>query len=55
VVYNPDHERYGNYVPSVLPDRYDAFLYLDHTQALHPLPVEAHPEPDLPETYPTRV
>jgi erythromycin esterase len=55
VVYHPDQERYGNYVPTVLPDRYDAFLYVDQTQALHPLPVEAHPEPDLPETYPTGV
>ncbi|MGH9966081.1 MAG: erythromycin esterase family protein [Nitrososphaeraceae archaeon] len=29
VVYNPEHERYGNYVPTVLTDRYDAFVYLD--------------------------
>lgn len=50
VVYHPQRER-GNYVPSVLPDRYDAFLYLDETEALHPL----HIQPDLtepPETYP---
>jgi erythromycin esterase-like protein len=50
VVYHPSHEA-GNYVPSVLPDRYDAFLYFDETQALHPL----HIEPVLdepPDTYP---
>lgn len=40
VVYNPAHERYGNYVPTVLPLRYDAFLYLDQTRALQPLHME---------------
>ncbi|MDP4285202.1 MAG: erythromycin esterase family protein [Bacteroidota bacterium] len=51
VVYNPQYEQYGNYVPSILPLRYDAFIYLDQTKALHPL----HIEPDgrqMPETYP---
>lgn len=51
VVYNPQYEAYGNYVPSILPLRYDAFIYLDKTSALHPL----HIEPDghqIPETYP---
>jgi erythromycin esterase-like protein len=37
VVYNPNSER-GNYVPSVMPERYDAFLFIDQTQALQPLP-----------------
>jgi erythromycin esterase-like protein len=50
VVYHPEREG-GNYVPSVLPERYDAFLYLDETQALHPLHLEpATNQP--PETYP---
>ncbi len=51
VVYNPEYENYGNYVPSILPMRYDAFIYLDQTDALHPL----HIKPDghqIPETYP---
>ncbi|QEC65801.1 erythromycin esterase family protein [Panacibacter ginsenosidivorans] len=51
VVYNPRYEQYGNYVPTILPMRYDAFIYLDETKALHPL----HIEPDgaqMPETYP---
>jgi erythromycin esterase len=51
VVYNPEHERFGNYVPSILPKRYDAFIFLDETTALHPI----HIEPDgnqIPETYP---
>ncbi len=54
VVYNPLYEQYGNYVPTVLPLRYDAFIYLDETTALHPL----HPKTDkhlVPETYPFAV
>lgn len=49
VVYNPKQEHLGNYVPSVIPRRYDAFLYIDSTHALHPLekiPVRNEP-PDL--------
>ncbi|MFZ9388797.1 MAG: erythromycin esterase family protein [Chitinophagaceae bacterium] len=51
VVYNPEYEKYGNYVPSIMPLRYDAFIYLDETSALKPL----HIKPDghqVPETYP---
>jgi erythromycin esterase len=51
VVYHPGMEHYGNYVPSLLPMRYDAFLYIDQTRALHPL----HIKPNghlVPETYP---
>ncbi|MDB5193510.1 MAG: erythromycin esterase family protein [Segetibacter sp.] len=51
VVYNPDYERYGNYVPSVVPLRYDAFIYLDKTKALHPLHIPVHGS-KVPETYP---
>jgi erythromycin esterase-like protein len=51
VVYHPEFEKYSNYVPTILPLRYDAFIYLDQTSALHPL----HLKPDgsqIPETYP---
>jgi erythromycin esterase-like protein len=51
VVYQPQYEQYGNYVPSILPLRYDAFIYIDETTALYPL----HIKPDghqMPETYP---
>lgn len=51
VVYNPAHERTGNYVPSVLSKRYDAFVYFDQTKALHPLHLQPHGE-KIPETYP---
>lgn len=37
VVYNPAHEKHGNYVPSMISARYDAFLHFDRTQALKPL------------------
>jgi erythromycin esterase-like protein len=51
VVYHPEHERMGNYVPSVMPERYNAFIYLDETKALHPL--HLHPEGHkTPDTYP---
>jgi erythromycin esterase len=51
VVYNPEQERLRNYVPTILPKRYDAFLYLDKTGALHPI----HIQPDghhVPQHYP---
>jgi erythromycin esterase-like protein len=51
VVYHPERERYGNYVPTVLPKRYDAFCYIDVTHALHPLHLSPAPE-KMPETYP---
>ncbi|MGW3173415.1 erythromycin esterase family protein [Streptomyces sp. NPDC001153] len=38
VVYRPQYDRVGNYVPTVLAQRYDAFCYLDRTHALTPLP-----------------
>jgi erythromycin esterase-like protein len=51
VVYHPEYEQFGNYVPTVLPRRYDAFCYIDETRALHPL--HTHPAMEkIPETYP---
>ena len=50
VVYDPANEKY-NYVPTVLTRRYDAFIYLDQTQALHPLHVLAD-SGLVPDTYP---
>jgi erythromycin esterase-like protein len=40
VVYRPERERWGNYVPTVLGKRYDAFLYLEDTSPLQPLHLE---------------
>lgn len=51
VVYRPAYEHYGNYVPSILPQRYDAFVYIAKTKALHPLHLTQHTE-QIPDTYP---
>ncbi|WP_216827445.1 erythromycin esterase family protein [Alkalihalobacterium elongatum] len=37
VVYHPELEHRGNYVPSRLSERYDAFIHIDKTSALSPL------------------
>ncbi|MEA2554523.1 MAG: erythromycin esterase [Fimbriimonadaceae bacterium] len=52
VVYDPNMERYGNYVPTYITGRYDAFMFLQKTQALHPLHVSEDFSGDLPDTYP---
>lgn len=54
VVYDPDHER-GNYVPSSLPWRYDAFLFFENTRALRPIHMEPKDDGEVPETYPSAV
>lgn len=51
VVYNPELDKYGNYVPTIIPARYDAFIYLDETIALHPLNILSDIQ-QIPETYP---
>ncbi|ARS36197.1 erythromycin esterase family protein [Pontibacter actiniarum] len=49
VVYDPKYEMFGNYVPTVIPERYDAFLYFEETEAVHPLRMKNRggKEPDL--------
>jgi erythromycin esterase len=51
VVYDPGNERYGNYVPTVMNKRYDAFIYIDETTALHPFHMQPH-SAKMPHTYP---
>lgn len=53
VVYNPAYERYGNYVDNVLPSRYDAFMHIDETRALHPLHMSVSSDEDSPEKFPS--
>jgi erythromycin esterase-like protein len=55
VVYHPEYEHLGNYVPTVLPRRYDALLFIDRTEAVHPLHMQAHVGGEAPETYPSGV
>ena len=40
VVYHPEFEARGNYVPTKLSKRYDAFIYIEKTTALSPIQVE---------------
>lgn len=44
VVYHPEWEQ-GNYVPTVVSKRYDAFIYFDRTRALAPLREAAAAKP----------
>jgi erythromycin esterase len=53
VVYDPHRERWGNYVPTVLAERYDAFVFLDETRALDPLHMPMRALGEVPETYPS--
>jgi erythromycin esterase len=52
VVYEPERERWGNYVPTVLGDRYDAFCWFDRSEGVRPLHTPAADARE-PETYPT--
>jgi len=52
VVYNPQYEKYGNYVSTDISSRYDAFLFIDETHALHPLHMQTIKDKDFPETFP---
>ena len=54
VVYHPEREHLGNYIPTAVSRRYDALILIDETNALHPLPVTIDPREEVPETYPSR-
>ncbi len=51
VVYDPDAERWGNYVPTVLGRRYDAFCWFRDTRALEPIRPTGPPVGEL-QTWP---
>ncbi|HEX4681794.1 MAG TPA: erythromycin esterase family protein [Gemmatimonadaceae bacterium] len=55
VVYDPSAERWGNYVPTIVPRRYDAFLYIDQSRAVDPLHMPVRVDGEAPETYPSGV
>ena len=50
VVYHPSREL-GNYVPTSFSERYDAFVHVDESSALHPLHAESDGR-EPPEAYP---
>ena len=52
VVYHPRHEARGNYVPTKLSQRYDAFIFIDKTQALKSLHGKFQ-YGEFPETWPS--
>ncbi len=37
VVYHPEYEHLGNYVPSIMSERYDGFIHIEQTTALKPI------------------
>ena len=49
VVY--DQETSNNYVPSIMPSRYDAFVFINDTTPLHALQVDTDSH-QFPDTYP---
>lgn len=51
VVYHPDFEHRGNYVPTIPANRYDGMIFCNQTRALSPLDVKFRRE-KFPETYP---
>ena len=53
VVYDPRTEHWGNYVPTILPERYDAFIYVEESKAVDPLHMPALVDGEVPETFPT--
>lgn len=53
VVYDPRTGHWGNYVPTILPGRYDAFIYIEETNALDPLHMPVKLDGEVPETFPS--
>lgn len=51
VVYRPEND-WRQYVPSVMRERYDAFLYLDTTRAVHAVKPDAVDLTEIPDLYP---
>ena len=52
VVYNPEIDRFANYVPTIITRRYNALLYFEKTTALRPLGVSSSLNGEPPDTYP---
>lgn len=54
VVYRPEDEARGNYVPTILDKRYDALIFINKTTALQkPIEPEHVDTKEIPETYPS--
>lgn len=55
VVYNPRAERWGNYVPTIAPRRYDAFIFTDASRAVDALHFPADLREQPPDTWPSGI
>jgi erythromycin esterase-like protein len=53
VVYDPRTEHWGNYVPTILTRRYDAFLYIEKSKGVDPLHMREREDGEVPETFPS--
>jgi erythromycin esterase-like protein len=53
VVYDPHAEHFGNYVPTIVPRRYDALLFFDETRGVDPLHMPLAVDTEVPETFPS--
>lgn len=53
VVYRSGVESWGNYVPTIVPRRYDAFVFIDESRAVDPLQMPVTGNAELPETFPS--
>src|SRR5205814_5293984 len=51
VIYRPETELRSHYVEASLPRQFDAYVWLDQTTAVTPLPLD-HPRAGVPDTYP---
>ncbi|HEX6060237.1 MAG TPA: erythromycin esterase family protein [Gemmatimonadaceae bacterium] len=53
VVYDPAREAWGNYVPTIVPRRYDAFVHIDESRAVDALHMPVKVDGEAMETYPS--
>jgi len=53
VVYDPRREAWGNYVPTIVPRRYDVFLHIEETTGVDALHMPVLVDGEVPETFPT--
>ena len=51
MVYDPNHESHGNYIPTQMAKRYDGMLFVDQTSALKSLPTVFTVE-EFPDSWP---
>ena len=53
VVYDPRNEHWGNYVPTIMPRRYDAFIHIDESAAVDAIHMPVLVDGEPPETFPS--